>query len=185
MYYVNLKQNGLCVRSATPDDAALIADYFVANRAHLKPWEPVRAPAFFEESGWKQRLVKLHELHRMALAFYLLIIDEESGDMLGTISFSNISRHPFHACNVGYSMDGNNQGRGVMKQALRMACEWMFKEQKLHRIMAAYIPTNTRSERVLHAIGFTPEGFAKDYLLIDGQWQDHNLTSLINQDWTE
>ena len=49
MYYVNLKQNGLCVRSATPDDAALIADYFVANRAHLKPWEPVRAPAIFEE----------------------------------------------------------------------------------------------------------------------------------------
>jgi len=183
MYYVNIRQHGLRVRTATPEDASMIAAYFVANREHLRPWEPIREEAFFEVSGWAQRLVKLHELHRMALAYYLLIIDESSGEMLGTVSFSNISRHPFHACNVGYSMDANCQGRGTMKKALKVACEWMFKEQNLHRIMAAYIPSNLRSERVLESAGFLPEGFAKDYLLINGEWRDHNLMSLLNPNW--
>ncbi|MFV8766233.1 30S ribosomal protein S5 alanine N-acetyltransferase, partial [Yersinia enterocolitica] len=28
------------------------------------------------------------------------------------------------------------------------------------------------------------EGYAKDYLLIDGQWRDHVLTALTNKEWT-
>ncbi|MBC7910537.1 MAG: alanine acetyltransferase, partial [Pyrinomonadaceae bacterium] len=28
--------------------------------------------------------------------------------------------------------------------------------------------------------GFTVEGYARDYLLIDGEWRDHVLTSLTN-----
>lgn len=27
------------------------------------------------------------------------------------------------------------------------------------------------------------EGYARDYLMINGQWQDHILTSLINRNW--
>ena len=33
-------------------------------------------------------------------------------------------------------------------------------------------------------IGFEKEGYAKDYLLIDGQWRDHVLTALTTPDWT-
>jgi ribosomal-protein-alanine N-acetyltransferase len=54
----------------------------------------------------------------------------------------------------------------------------------MHRIMASYMPRNARSEAVLERLGFQKEGFAKDYLLINGKWEDHNLTSLVNPDWT-
>ncbi|HHK5636144.1 TPA: 30S ribosomal protein S5 alanine N-acetyltransferase, partial [Serratia marcescens] len=27
------------------------------------------------------------------------------------------------------------------------------------------------------------EGYAKDYLLIDGKWQDHVLTAYTNKEW--
>ncbi|NOI57728.1 ribosomal protein S5-alanine N-acetyltransferase [Vibrio coralliilyticus] len=180
------EQDGdIILRTAEPTDGQLISGYFIANRAHLKQWEPRREDAFFSESGWTQRLIKLNELHRMGLGYYLIIIDSESGEMLGTVSFSNISRFPFHACNLGYSLGENAQGRGVMTRALKMAVNYMFSIQNIHRIMAGYMPRNQRSEAVLNRLGFKREGFAEDYLLIDGRWEDHNLTSLINPNWKE
>lgn len=173
----------ILIRTAEPDDAALISDYFINNREFLKPWEPQRESEFFTEAGWQQRLIKLHELHKMALGYYLLIIDVNSHTMLGTISFSNISRFPFYACNVGYSLAEQAQGRYIMSRGLKMACNYMFRVQNMHRIMAAYMPRNKRSEAVLNGLGFEPEGHAKDYLLINGKWEDHNLMSLINLGW--
>lgn len=147
--------------------------------------EPTREEAFFERTGWAQRLIKLNELHKMGLAYYCLIINAETNEMLGTVSFSNLSRFPFHACNLGYSLAKDAQGNGYMRKALRMALDYMFEVQKMHRIMAGYIPHNERSAAVLQHLGFEKEGFAKDYLLIDGQWRDHVLTSLINPNWED
>ncbi|MBY8317674.1 ribosomal protein S5-alanine N-acetyltransferase [Vibrio fluvialis] len=175
----------IILRTAEFDDAARIANYFTVNRDYLKPWEPKREEAFFSELGWQQRLIKLSELHKMSLGFYLLIMDADSDEMLGTISFSNISRFPFYACNVGYSLAEQAQGKQIMTRALKMACDYMFNEQNLHRVIASYMPHNKRSEAVLQRLGFVHEGQAKDYLLIDGQWQDHNLTSLVNPNWKE
>jgi ribosomal-protein-alanine N-acetyltransferase len=59
----------------------------------------------------------------------------------------------------------------------------MFEQQKLHRIMANYMPSNKRSARLLQKLGFVIEGHAKKYLLINGQWEDHVLTSLTNENW--
>lgn len=173
----------IILRTAEPTDGKLISDYFIANRDFLREWEPKREDAFFSEAGWTQRIIKLNELHRMGLGYYLIILDSNSGEMLGTISFSNISRFPFHACNVGYSLSQTAQGRGVMTRALRMAVDYMFNIQNLHRIMAGYMPRNKRSESVLKRLEFTQEGLAKDYLLINGKWEDHVLTSLTNANW--
>ncbi len=172
------------LRTATIADAQMITHYFQNNRAFLKPWEPVREEEFFTVEGWTKKLIKLEELHRMNLGFYCLLIDVETQQMLGTISFSNVSRFPFHACSVGYSLAESAQGKGYMRRGLKLACEYMFKIQNMHRIQAAYMPHNQRSEAVLNALGFVREGYAQDYLLIDGEWRDHVLMSLTHQDWS-
>lgn len=182
---MNLRNGDVQVRLAKKEDSKLISDYFTRNREYLKPWEPVREEAFFTEQGWKKKLIKLTELHALNLGFYCLIIDLPSGKMLGTVSFSNVVRFPLHSCNVGYSLDKEAQGRGTMRKALKLACEWMFSEQNMHRISASYMPHNSRSESVLMANGFHSVGYAKEYLLIDGKWQDHKLTALINPNWQE
>ncbi|PWF71675.1 30S ribosomal protein S5 alanine N-acetyltransferase [Vibrio sp. T9] len=173
----------LLLRTAEIGDADMIAEYFQANREYLKPFEPKREEAFFSVNGWLQKLIKLNELHRMGLGYYCLLVRASSGEMLGTVSFSNLSRFPFYSCNVGYSLAEKAQGHGYMRRGLIMACDYMFNVQKLHRIQAGYMPHNKRSEAVLEHVGFNREGYAKDYLLINGEWQDHVLTSLINPNW--
>lgn len=179
------KEGGLLVRTANPDDAEMISRYFIENREFLKPWEPAREEVFFTATGWAQRLIKLHELHKMGLGYYCLLIDAETDKMLGTISFSNLSRFPFYACNVGYSLAQNAQGSGYMRKGLRMAADYMFEHQNMHRLMASYMPRNKRSEAVLQSLDFEREGHAKDYLQINGQWEDHVLTSLVNPNWED
>jgi len=182
---VEMREGTVLLRTAVPDDAEMISNYFIENRDFLKPWEPAREEAFFSKTGWSQRLIKLNELHKMGLGYYCLLIDDESQKMLGTISFSNLSRFPFYACNVGYSLAESAQGHGYMRVGLKMAVSYMFEHQNMHRLMAGYMPRNKRSEAVLQHIGFEKEGYAKDYLQINGRWEDHVLTSLVNPNWQD
>ena len=57
---------------------------------------------------------------------------------------------------------------------------FVFGTLRMHRIMANFRPENRRSRALLQRLGFTEEGFAKDYLFIDGAWRDHVLTALVN-----
>lgn len=57
--------------------------------------------------------------------------------------------------------------------------DFAFEALGLHRVMANYQPANERSGRFLRRLGFVPEGYARDYLYINGMWRDHILTSRI------
>jgi ribosomal-protein-alanine N-acetyltransferase len=70
-----------------------------------------------------------------------------------------------------------------MTEALSIAINYVFEELNLHRIMANYMPHNRRSGNVLKRLGFVVEGYARDYLMINGKWEDHIFTSLINPHW--
>ncbi len=102
------------------------------------------------------------------------------GDVLGVVNFSNFVWGYFRACHLGFALDERWQGRGVMREALEASIAYVFDELGLHRVMANHLPTNERSARVLRAMGFVPEGYARDYLFIRGAWRDHVLTALTN-----
>jgi ribosomal-protein-alanine N-acetyltransferase len=70
-----------------------------------------------------------------------------------------------------------------MIEALQAAIAFVFGPLRVHRIQANYMPHNLRSGRLLERLGFVEEGLARDYLLIDGRWRDHVLTSLTNLEW--
>jgi ribosomal-protein-alanine N-acetyltransferase len=53
----------------------------------------------------------------------------------------------------------------------------------MHRITASYLPHNQRSGKLLKRLGFVVEGYAYDYIMINGKWEDHILTSLVNPNW--
>ncbi|MBU6455639.1 MAG: GNAT family N-acetyltransferase, partial [Cyanobacteria bacterium REEB67] len=83
----------------------------------------------------------------------------------------------------GYSIDQEREGKGMMKEALQSVITYGFTAMNLHRIMANYQPENGKSGGLLRSLGFNVEGYARDYLLIDGKWRDHILTSISNPNW--
>ena len=173
----------LVLRLARPGMQAAVARFLAENfPGHLDRWSPPTAEAFFTEAFWTERLaISVEEFHAdRAVRFVMQPRGPESGPVIGTCNYTNIVRGAFHACHLGYQVARSCQGQGMMAEALRAANGFMFDAMRMHRIMANFRPENDRSRALLRRLGFTEEGFAKDYLFIDGAWRDHVLTSKTN-----
>ncbi|MDK1285974.1 GNAT family N-acetyltransferase [Pseudoalteromonas umbrosa] len=68
-----------------------------------------------------------------------------------------------------------------MTEILEASIGYMFNIVGLNRIMTNHMPHNVASERVLLKLGFEKEGVARKYLKVAGQWEDHILTSKLNE----
>ncbi len=163
-----------------PDETAAqqMVSFVTENREHLARWEPLHSEEYFTQNYWREQLevARKEFLAERSLKFVLF----HDGQIIGGCNFTNIVRRAFQACYLGYSIDHRFEGKGLMYEAVKSAIDYVFNEMKLHRIMANYIPTNERSGNLLKKLGFTVEGYARDYLLINGRWQDHIMTSLTN-----
>jgi len=158
--------------------------YAIENDSRLAVWEPPRPPGYFTEEYWRRRLERNHDERARDTSLRLTIQGrgEPDGPVLGHVNFNQIVRGSVQACTLGYSIDGRSEGRGMIFEALSAAIPFAFRELKLHRIQANYVPINERSGKVLRRLGFVVEGYARDYLFIGGAWRDHVLTSLTNPD---
>lgn len=72
-----------------------------------------------------------------------------------------------------------------MTEAVGKVTEIAFGRLGLHRIEANIMPWNTRSLRVVQKNGFVNEGIARDYLLINGKWEDHIHMVKLNPEWKQ
>jgi ribosomal-protein-alanine N-acetyltransferase len=171
----------LWLAAAAPDLAPAVAAFHDKNRDHFFASSPER-PEPTDEAFWRAQLIKAEQSFRddRGLRLYLFAKEAPAGPVLGQCAFTEIVRGPFQACYLGYSLDHDQEGKGLMQEALRAAIPFVFGRLGLHRIMANYRPDNLRSARLLRSLGFMVEGFARDYLFLGGAWQDHVLTSLIN-----
>lgn len=167
-------------------DAAALSRYYLANWEHLQPWEPKRRADPRTLIYWQNQLLLQEKDHEAQASLMLLIRSKEQIaakgeiDILGTIRFSQIFRGGFQACYLGVGLAQSAVGQGVMQEALPRAIDHVFTDWNLHRIMANYLPRNERSGRMLARLGFVTEGLAKDYLQINGVWEDHVLTAKTN-----
>ena len=62
------------------------------------------------------------------------------------------------------------------------AGDWRLLFLLRNRIEAACLPSNGPSKAVLHRVGFYEEGYARQYLKINGLWEDHLLFAMLASD---
>ncbi|MBD1823951.1 GNAT family N-acetyltransferase [Cyanobacteria bacterium FACHB-DQ100] len=174
----------LIVRLLQQNDTAAIVKYYTENRAFLEPFEPLRPANFHSREFWSQQIEKsLIEFgYDRSLRLFLFKKDDPR-TVIGAVNFTNMSQGVLYSCNLGYSLAEKEQGHGYMNEALQAAIQYVFTDLNLHRISANYMPHNRRSANVLKKLGFVIEGYARDYLLINGKWEDHIRSSLINENW--
>ena len=173
----------LLLRLASQEDVPAIIKYYAENKTYLTPFYPVWSESFFTEKYWENEVEIAIAEFVQGQSLRLLIFNQSESTIIGTINFRNFIRGVAQFCTVGYSLAEKEQGQGYMTEALKASIDYVFEQLKMHRIMANYMPHNQRSGNLLKSLGFVVEGYARDYLLINGQWQDHILTSLINPQW--
>ena len=167
--------------------ATQVAEYCRRNRDHLACWEPPRPDEYYTSRFWEKQIAASRAEFGQGHSARTVVFKRDpkardqgrSGRVIGVINLSQIVRGGFQAGIVGYSLDHAEQGQGLMSEGLLALIEYAFLDLGLHRVMANYRPENERSARVLDRLGFDREGYAKEYLYIDGAWRDHVLTSLV------
>ena len=159
----------------------IMANYFTVNEKHLKKWTPSVPKGHHSVESWQRRLGERELEFESGLSAYFIGTDDAESHVIGNCSLSNMVRGVFQACHMGYSIAEQYQGQGYMKKIVSHAIGYAFNDMKLHRIMANHMPDNERSAALLKSLGFEKEGYAKEYLLINGQWEDHILNALLNK----
>ena len=179
-----LRTARLELRLGRSEDIPAILRFYQENREHLTPWWPRWAPDFFMEERWQRRIsLDAQEFENDISVHFFLFLQEDSKRIIGLCNFNNITRGSAQFCTLGYGLDYREEGKGLMYEAVTAAVHYMFSQRGLHRIQANYIPHNRRSASLLKRLGFVIEGYARDYLNIDGHWEDHILTALIDPFW--
>jgi ribosomal-protein-alanine N-acetyltransferase len=176
----HLQTDRLVLRHAEPAMAAAHAEFMRRNRAHFARWDPPRPLDFETVEGWDARLRDAMAAWAQDREVRFVMFDAATARMIGRINFTSIARGPFQSCLLGYQIDGDFEGRGLMTEALRAAVGFMFGVRCLHRIEANYRPENARSAALLARLGFQRIGLAPEYLFIDGAWRDHVQTQKLN-----
>jgi ribosomal-protein-alanine N-acetyltransferase len=173
----------LLLRLANQEDVPAIINYYSENKAYLTPFYPAWSENFFTEAYWYSEVEIAIKEFIQGQSLRLLIFSQSETTIIGIINFGTFIRGAAQFCTVGYSLAEKEQGKGYMTEALQASVNYVFEDLKMHRIMANYMPHNRSSGNLLKRLGFVVEGYARDYLLINNQWQDHILTSLTNSRW--
>jgi [ribosomal protein S5]-alanine N-acetyltransferase len=181
---VALRTSRLIVRLAMQEDIPEVLRYLTDNRDFLAPFEPIQPTGFYTKRYWREQITRSFQQFQHGHALRLFLFEKtQPKRIIGTANFTNFIYHPFYCCSLGYGLSHDRVGQGFMQEALDAGIRYVFAEMRCHRIQANYMPRNQRSGNVLRRLGFAIEGEAKQYLLINGLWEDHVLTSLTNPQW--
>ena len=112
----------------------------------------------------------------------LLACLREGGEIAGVLIISQIIRGAFQSAYVGYYAHERHAGRGYMREAMLQMVDHAFGPLALHRLEANIQPSNRSSIALARSAGFRLEGFSPRYLLIGGQWRDHERYAITADD---
>lgn len=177
-----LKSGAVYLRYPQIEDFEAWARVRMESRAFLEPWEPIWPADDLTKNAYRRRVRRYNQDIREDRAYPFFVFRAEDDQLVGGATISNIRRGVAQACSVGYWAGEPYARRGFISTAVRALFPFVFDTLKLHRLEAACIPTNEPSKSLLRKLGFTEEGYARRYLKIAGEWQDHMLFAMVEDD---
>ncbi|MGF7536024.1 GNAT family protein [Bacillus mexicanus] len=169
-------------RLLEPKDADRLAELIIENQQRLGRWlffaeNPSSAETYRETliPDWRRQYADLNGIE--AGLFY-------DGSLCGMIGLHNLDQVNRKA-EIGYWIDKEYEGKGIMTAACRTLISYAFEEFGLNRVAICAAVGNEKSRAVPERLGFQEEGKARDGLFIGGRYHDLVYYSLLKREWKE
>lgn len=169
------------LRPISRRDAAAWRSARQRNLLWLARWDATAPPGSDQRPMSFRALVRrLQGAARQGTTYPFVV--EVDGRFAGQVSVNNIVRGSAQFASVGYWIDQEFAGRGVIPRAVAMVIDHAFFVAGLHRIEICIRPENTNSLRVVEKLGIREVGFAPFFLHIDGEWRDHRIFAVTKEE---
>ena len=142
-------------------------------------WDPHPDEKYtYRYLGAVQRQYRAGEFYDWAITL------KTSGRMIGTCGFTSFSL-PDDRGEIGYVLNPEYWGHGIVPEAVMAVMEFGFSELKLNRIEAKYVFGNDRSRRVMEKCGMRFEGVLRSYMKIRDRYCDIGFCSILRNRFDE
>ncbi|AKA96270.1 alanine acetyltransferase [Corynebacterium ulcerans] len=156
----------------------------LSDREILEPVEPTVVDSWetaHSSRMWRSFFFSIRQLADMGNAVPFAI--ELEGKFVGQLTLGGIQHGAISECWIGYWVHSSYAGQGIATAACGLGVDHAFKRVGLHRVTATFLPENVASRKILEANGFREEGYLQRNLHIFGEWRDHFLVALTDDEF--
>lgn len=114
--------------------------------------------------------------------FQYVILKKDTNKIIGDIGVYFQDEEGYQA-EIGCTLNKHFHHKGYATEALKGVVDFLFIEQKKHRIVASIDPANNSSIRLVERLGFRKEAHFVKSLLIDGAWVDDMIYAILEEEW--
>ncbi len=111
---------------------------------------------------------------------FAIIVDDKVVGSIGIFRQGNIHSQ---TAELGYYIAEEYWGKGIMTEAVKQICEYVFGDSDIIRIYAEPFANNIASCRVLEKVGFQYEGTLRSNAVKNGKVIDMKMYSLIKEEY--
>jgi ribosomal-protein-serine acetyltransferase len=172
--------DGCQLRLLAETDAEELHGLVEANRAYLSRWMPWAAEQTPEGTLEFIRLTRRQAADNNG--FQSAIVCE--GRIIGVVGFHNVER-VHRSASIGYWLDEQHQGRGIMTRAVQALMRYAFNEWKLNRVEIRAATDNRRSRAIPERLGLREEGVLREAERVGERYNDLVVYAMLASEWVQ
>lgn len=149
------------------------------NRGHLRQWLPW-VDVMQSVSDFEAYIDRCEKQHTAGTDYSFVIKNKDN--VVGRIGLHYINQQNRFGA-IGYWISEGFSGKGIITKACQRLIRFCFEEAGLNRIEIKCATSNQRSAAVAERLGFRKEGIMREAELVNGEFLDLNLYSLLKAEW--
>ena len=152
------------------------------SREFLVPWEPTWSYDALSRGAFRRRVRAYDREWQQGTGYSLMLVRRDDEALLGGMTLTNLRRGVSQCASLGYWIGAHHARQSYMTEGIGGLLAFCFEDLGLHRVEAACLPGNAASKALLTRAGFREEGYAREYLRINGTWQNHLLFAILRDE---
>jgi ribosomal-protein-serine acetyltransferase len=166
----------LYLRLVTPDDAPALFNIINSQRPYLREWLPfVDLTRQVSDTTLYLQTITISTSDKV----FVIVVDEA---VVGLVGFKGIEYFN-RKVEIGYWLSEHQQGKGIMRRCCKRLLQYAFDGMNMNRVQLKVAPANYKSRNIPVKLGFTREGIEREGELLNGQFHDLEVYSLLKKEW--
>ena len=169
---MNIEFDNFVLRRLQVEDADKYFFFIDTNRERISKYFPVTVSANSDLNSTASFIAERVDAWEKREFCSFVICEENSQKIIGSVFLKDIDWKVLKS-EIGYFIDGEYSGKGIISKAVSFVVDYCFRELKLNKVYLRTAEDNVASIKVAEKTGFQLEGkLRQDFKTYDGKFID-------------